>query len=432
MAETVKLADEATADLPEGFKITELGPLPEDWQVVPLAMVAVIGGSKVNLSPYEPIPFIPMSLIPEDLLYITNWELRMRKDVRSGIPVREGDLLLAKITPCLENGKQGIVKGLPNGWGYASTEVYPIRTLDSLDIEFLALYLKHEKVRHMLASKMEGTTGRQRLPKAVLEAFPIPLPPVHEQRIIASVLRTVQRAKEATEKVLAAVRELKTSLMKHLFTYGPVPVEAAERVPLKETEIGPVPPNWEVAAFEDAFVGTARAPKVKRSDYRPVGRVPVIDQGKDFIAGFVDNVEPYQGTLPVIVFGDHTRIFKFVDFPFVVGADGTKVLIPNYNLFEPRFLFYALTRVDLPSRGYNRHFHLLREVSLPCPPLHEQRKIVCILQAVDRKIEAEKQRMAALDVLFKTLLHLLMTGRMRVKDLPLLEAEGVLPSASRE
>src|SRR5690606_2859223 len=99
-----------------------------------------------------------------------------------------------------------------------------------LDIEFLALYLKHEKVRHMLASKMEGTTGRQRLPKAVLEAFPIPLPPVHEQRIIASVLRTVQRAKEATEKVLAAVRELKTSLMKHLFTYGPVPVEEAERV----------------------------------------------------------------------------------------------------------------------------------------------------------------------------------------------------------
>ena len=425
MAETVKLADEATADLPEGFKITELGPLPEDWQVVPLDMVAVIGGSKADLSPHEPIPFIPMSLIPEDSLYITNWELRGRKDVRSGIPVREGDLLLAKITPCLENGKQGIVNGLPNGWAYASTEVYPIRALDSLDIEFLALYLKHERVRHNLASKMEGTTGRQRLPKSVLQALPIPLPPVHEQRIVASVLRTVQRAKEATKKVLAAARELKKSLMRYLFTYGPVPVEEGARVPLKETEIGPVPPKWAVKAFKDAFVGTARVPKVKRSDCRPVGMVPVIDQGKDFIAGYVDNVEPYERMLPVIVFGDHTRIFKFVDFPFVVGADGTKVLIPNYDLFEPRFLFYALTRVDLPNRGYNRHFHLLREISLPLPPLHEQREIARILHAVDQKIETEEQRKAALDVLFKTLLHLLMTGKMRVKDLPVPETKGV-------
>lgn len=425
VAETVKLTGEATADLPEGFKITELGPLPEDWQVVPLDMVAVIGGSKADLSPHEPIPFIPMSLIPEDSLYITNWELRGRKDVRSGIPVREGDLLLAKITPCLENGKQGIVNGLPNGWAYASTEVYPIRALDSLDIEFLALYLKHERVRHNLASKMEGTTGRQRLPKSVLQALPIPLPPVHEQRIIASVLRTVQRAKEATKKVLAAARELKKSLMRYLFTYGPVPMEEAERVPLKETEIGPVPPKWAVKAFKDAFVGTARVPKVKRSDCRPVGMVPVIDQGKDFIAGYVDNVEPYERMLPVIVFGDHTRIFKFVDFPFVVGADGTKVLIPNYDLFEPRFLFYALTRVDLPNRGYNRHFHLLREISLPLPPLHEQREIARILHAVDQKIETEEQREAALDVLFKTLLHLLMTGKMRVKDLPVPETKGV-------
>ena len=425
MAETVKLADEATADLPEGFKITELGPLPEDWQVVPLDMVAVIGGSKADLSPHEPIPFIPMSLIPEDSLYITNWELRGRKDVRSGIPVREGDLLLAKITPCLENGKQGIVNGLPNGWAYASTEVYPIRALDSLDIEFLALYLKHERVRHNLASKMEGTTGRQRLPKSVLQALPIPLPPVHEQRIIVSVLRTVQRAKEATKKVLAAARELKKSLMRYLFTYGPVPVEEAGRVPLKETEIGPVPAKWAVKAFKDAFVGTARVPKVKRSDCRPVGMVPVIDQGKDFIAGYVDNVEPYERMLPVIVFGDHTRIFKFVDFPFVVGADGTKVLIPNYDLFEPRFLFYALTRVDLPNRGYNRHFHLLREISLPLPPLHEQREIARILHAVDQKIETEEQRKAALDVLFNTLLHLLMTGKMRVKDLPVPETKGV-------
>lgn len=256
MAETLESAAAATAELPEGFKMTELGLLPDDWQVVRLGTVSTIGNSKADPSLRKFIPFIPMSLVPEDSPYITRWELRMPEDIRSGVLVRERDLLLAKITPCLENGKQGIVQGLPSGWAYASTEVYPIRTSDSLIPEFLSLYLKHPDVRHALASKMEGTTGRQRLPKSVLQALLIPLPPVAEQHTIAHVLWTVHRAKEATETVIAAARELKKSLIQHLFTYGPVPVEKAVRVPLKDTEIGPIPKHWQVVRLGDVVTRT--------------------------------------------------------------------------------------------------------------------------------------------------------------------------------
>jgi type I restriction enzyme S subunit len=210
--------------LPDGYKMTELGPLPEEWQVVRLGEVAEVGPARIRQENQDLLPFIPMALIPEHGTIIHRWELKPAEEIRSGLIVSEGDFLLAKITPCLENGKQGIVKNIPGGWGYATTEVFPIRPKEGLLAEYLALYMLQPELRNELASKMEGTTGRQRLPKSVLLSLPIPLPPLAEQRAIADVLRTVQRAKESSERVVAALRELKKSLMRHLFIYGPVPV----------------------------------------------------------------------------------------------------------------------------------------------------------------------------------------------------------------
>jgi type I restriction enzyme S subunit len=98
----------------------------------------------------------------------------------------------------------------------------------------------------------------------------------------------------------------------------------------------------------------------------------------------------------------------------VAGADGTQVLIPDSTIFDPLFAYYALSTLEIPSRGYNRHFRLLRESCLPLPPLDEQREIARMLQAVDTRIAAEQARRAALEELFKTLLHLFMTAKLRV------------------
>jgi type I restriction enzyme, S subunit len=183
------------------------------------------------------------------------------------------------------------------------------------------------------------------------------------------------------------------------------------------TELGPLPKEWRVVRFDQAIARATRVPKVKQSDYQPIGLVPIIDQGQSFIAGYTDKVSPYKDNLPVIVFGDHTRVLKFVDFPFVAGADGTQVLIPDSTLFDPLFVYYALSTIEIPSRGYNRHFSLLRESSLPLPPLDEQRAIASVLRTVQRAKEATEGVIAALRELKKSLMqHLFTYGPVPVTE----------------
>ncbi len=129
---------------------------------------------------------------------------------------------------------------------------------------------------------------------------------------------------------------------------------------------------------------TAGNPRILKRDYLSEGALPIVDQGASLVAGYTnDTSSAYSGPLPAIVFGDHTRRFKYVDFPFAIGADGLKVLDPAPG-FESRYLYYYLLAQDIPSRGYSRHFHLLRNIRIACIHRSDQRRIVEILDRADR------------------------------------------------
>ena len=135
-----------------------------------------------------------------------------------------------------------------------------------------------------------------------------------------------------------------------------------------------------------------RVGKLDRSDYKSTGPIPIIDQGHDDIAGYTTRRDlAYQGPLPVVVFGDHTRSLKLVTVPFVAGADGTKVLVPDVKLVDPRYYFYALKSLDIPSRGYNRHYSLLCEQSIAVPPRNDQERIATILARVENALAANRR-----------------------------------------
>lgn len=120
--------------------------------------------------------------------------------------------------------------------------------------------------------------------------------------------------------------------------------------------------------------------RLKQRQYQMEGRYPVIDQGELPVGGYTDDSAlVYDGPLPVILFGDHTRKVKFVDRPFVIGADGIKVLQPCSGV-DPRFAYHQLVGTEIPSRGYARHFSELRKARFWIPHVEEQRRIVAILE----------------------------------------------------
>ncbi len=169
--------------------------------------------------------------------------------------------------------------------------------------------------------------------------------------------------------------------------------------------------DWELVPFSETAVRQhSKIGKVPRSEYQRSGSFPIDDQGQEFIAGYWDDEsDVYRGELPVIVFGDHTRIFKFIDFPFVAGADGTQILVPKRERFDPQFLYFALSSLRIPSRGYNRHYHLLKEQQVPSPPFPEQRAIAHVLRTVQRAKEATEKVIAATRQLKQSLMRHLFT-----------------------
>jgi type I restriction enzyme S subunit len=174
--------------------------------------------------------------------------------------------------------------------------------------------------------------------------------------------------------------------------------------------------EWKQKSFMECLVPVSfdRLKQVQANSYLIEGNCPVVDQGQNLIAGWTnDGAKIIKENLPLIIFGDHTRIFKYVDFPFALGADGTKPIKPKQDEFSTRFFYYYLLTLNIPERGYNRHYKLLKEQIIHYPSLAEQQQIAAVLFKIQQAIEIQESIIEKMRELKKSTLHHVFTHGLR-------------------
>ena len=399
----------------KGFKETEIGLIPKDWEVVRLGeVVKIIKGKKPKTLSESPtknsLPYLTADYfrnrIPNQFV-----EIEIEKNLQT---CKKDDVILI-----WDGSKAGqVFTGLEGILASTMVKINP--AIDKFDKAYLYYFLTTKF--NYLNSQTTGSTIPH-VNKTVFLNLLIPLPPLEEQKAIADILSTVQNAIEKTEKVINATKQLKKSMMKHLFTYGAVAVDEIDKVKLKETEIGLIPEHWEVVRLGEVveIYDNKRVPlsesvrKNMKGIYPYCGANGIIDYVNDYI---------FDGEY-VLVAEDGGRYGKFENTAYIMNGkfwvnNHAHILQAKVGISINNFILHWFTYSDISQyvAGTTRQkltLSTLKSIPIPLPPLDEQQKIANILTTIDQKIQAEEKKKEALQTLFKTLLQQLMTGKIRVR-----------------
>jgi type I restriction enzyme S subunit len=316
-----------------------------------------------------------------------------------------GDILFGKLRPYLRKGAQADFDGV------CSTDILAFRAKEVCESEFLR-YLIHSD--EFVGYAISTTSGVQhpRTSWPALRELRLTLPPLPEQKKIAHILSTVQRAVEAQDRIIKTTTELKKALMHKLFTEG------LRGEPQKQTQIGPIPKSWRVLPF-DKFATLQRGYDLRKQDFRE-GPVPVI--GATQVIGYHDTANVKAPGVTVVRSGSSAGKPLYIEEDF--WAHNVLLYVKDFHDNVPKFVYYKIMALDLTQyrQGVavptlNRNTFSTIEVSVPSP--EEQQQIACALDSVENKTGVAERKKAQLQDIFRTLLHELMTGKMRVNNMKL-------------
>lgn len=200
-------------------------PLPEGWRWVKLGEVCHINPPRpknFERDDNAPTSFVPMSAVDEVHGVIAQVEVKPYSQVRKGYTFFvEGDVLFAKITPCMQNGKHAIARNLIDGIGFGTTEFHVLRPRAEVLSEWIHSFIRQSWVLRDAQTHFTGSAGQQRVPELFLINLEIPLPPLSDQKRISAILReqmaAVERARKALEEQLEAINQLPAAILRKAF-----------------------------------------------------------------------------------------------------------------------------------------------------------------------------------------------------------------------
>jgi type I restriction enzyme S subunit len=392
-------------DVPNGYKKTPLGVIPKEWEVKRLGDISTINsGGTPSREKAEywggSIPWITTSLLNYPTITFAEEFITEKGLANSSTRMlNKGTLLMAMYGEGQTRGKvsQLLIDATTNQ-ACASIEVSNGLT----DFIFYALNSKYEKIR-----SLSNDGGQKNLSLGLIKKIQIALPTLPEQQKIAEILSTWDMAIEKQNALIEQLELRKCGLMQQLLT-GKSRLRKASGERFKG--------EWKKARLGKILDYEQPTPYlVKDSIYNDSFDIPVLTAGKTFILGYTNEKNGIYNKVPVIIFDDFTTDTKYVDFPFKAKSSAMKILKCKENT-NIKFVYEAMQMIKYVVGGHERHWiSKFAHISIPLPSLAEQTAIAEVLSTVDREIEIEKQKLAALQNQKKGLMQVLLSGKIRVK-----------------
>ena len=380
-------------DIPDGWKVKKLGEVAEIYRgASPRPIAKYLTDSSLG------IPWIKIGDINPNDKYITTTKEKITQDgakhskiIHSGYFILSNSMsigrpYISKITGCIHDG-------------WLSINNYE----RNINIDYLYYALNSQYIKKSFANNASlGTVTN--LNSDIVKNTHILLPPLAEQEKIAEILSLWDKAIEQTKELIAYKEKQKKGLMQNLLT-------GKKRLPGFNDK-------WKIYKFTDLcnVYTYDKNLQINSNMYLMDGLIPIIDQSNSYIAGYTNNVKQLIKTRDdgYIIFGDHTRVIKYINFDFAIGADGTKILYSSSNILN-KLLYYYLKNTKISNLGYSRHYKLLKELSFNIPiSLDEQKAIADILCKADEEIELLKKQLDLYTEQKKGLMQNLLTGKVRV------------------
>lgn len=293
------------------------------------------------------------------------------------------------------SGEVGLA-GVKGAINQAILAIVPKPEVDKL---FLYQYLKYAKgiiVNHFIQG------GQGNLSASIISNLIIPLPSLSEQKRIAAFLTSLDELLSKTKAKLEQLKAHKKGLMQKLF---PAPGKSFQGSRFPSI---PLTYKWDYSLLGDIIHIVTPPRKLQSFDYHKSGNYPIIDQSQALSCGYSDDAEALVNSEAqgMIVFGDHTCVLKYVDYPFVQGADGIKVFhSKDISRVDTRYLYYFLQSVPLVSDEYKRHFSDLKEKTVLFPTIIEQKRITSLLFSIDEMINGHSFQVETLEKYKKGLMQ---------------------------